>query len=346
MSSGNGFTPLADLSCVLANPTSSSSRVAIDLRTYVNDNNPTLRPTVFVSTTRVIRADGYHWTPRSRANAFRYDISAPGGINVNPTLGLSSSHRFYGQNEIAFVGGINTRYIFGALELDAQSRYHLNPNYQGNPPSGRPRMCRVPHVYYTSISRAAQFCEDCSSSSSSRRKRATSDELMRSEGDIADPATSCSYCYKVAVSYIAFDQSAEVGHIEPYGHIDVFIKKPSFVTVWYQARANAPGVVKQALNYNLGKCAIIQGDAAQNPRVCLQGVVKESDPATADDDLSSFSSPLCTNTNSGSTPPSSYTKTTTGGDGSTTVAFTVQPCGRCTNSVDNCCKYNADEVQG
>lgn len=102
-----GFIPCVDLATVIDDPTNP----ALDLRTFVEQNISS----IFVSTTMYVRNDGRIWTPRNRNNAFRFDIYAPGGIDVNPTIG---PHEFSNQNEIAFVGGIAAEHIFGALELD------------------------------------------------------------------------------------------------------------------------------------------------------------------------------------------------------------------------------------
>jgi hypothetical protein len=60
------------------------------------------------------------WTPRNRASTYQYEIFAPGGIDIN--LSLGSANRYSNQNEVTFPGGILPQYIRTAREFDANGR--------------------------------------------------------------------------------------------------------------------------------------------------------------------------------------------------------------------------------
>lgn len=78
----------------------------VDLKTFVQTNNPS----AFVSTST--DAGLYQkWGAQ-----YRYDIEAPGGIDVNKTLG---SHIFESEKEIAFPGGVDPRFVKGANRVNA-----------------------------------------------------------------------------------------------------------------------------------------------------------------------------------------------------------------------------------
>lgn len=314
----SGFEPRVNLA-----PAYRSQNDAMDLRSYVADSRNT--PSVFVSTTRQ-RDNGRFWTLRSRSNIFRYDIFAPGGIDVNPTLG---PHTFNNQNEIAFVGGIQTRYIYGALELDSnqrQYRYHLNPNFNGN--NGQnPRYCRTPHIFYTNLSPATQpFC--AVGTSSSRKKRSVNnDDYMKTTGDLVEPDTSCSYCYRLGTS-LQFYQPDEVGDI---GDIIASIGSTDKY-VWSNYEADARRVSPGSKHG--GTCAIFQSTTANTPRVCYDVKMYEDDNI-GDDIISDFSDPVCQSTNTQSSP-ATYKQTSTGTDGSVILSFTVEECRDCYNR-DDCC---------
>lgn len=72
-----------------------------DLRKFVETNNPS----AFVSTSR--DPEVYQNFP----SEFRYTVEAPGGVDVNATLG---KHMFSHEQEIAFPGGVDPRFIKGA----------------------------------------------------------------------------------------------------------------------------------------------------------------------------------------------------------------------------------------
>lgn len=282
----NGFIPRVNIDGLgdfLRNP-------ATDLRSYVSNN----QASVFVSTTR------RNWAPRARANTFRYDIFAPGGIEVNPTLG---SHQYQNQEEVAFFGGIRTEYIYGAVEYDEnlrQVRYHLNPLYQGptDPLATRgSSRCRLRVVYYFGLRRQQQnYClastpSYCSANRSSRKKRSSNDELMRSPGQTLTALSDCSYWYIVKITSMNFDQPGEVGGIEPYGYLDVYIKGAKSYqksNVWYQENTgkHIPSVTKGANVYShRSRCLVLQADTdSGNVNVCFKGFVTEYDPVIGGDD--------------------------------------------------------------
>ena len=316
----NGFVPRVSFSHAYQQ----NELQALDLRTYVASNTDS----IFVSTAQR-RPDGRFWTPRATANNYRYDIFAPGGIDVNPTLG---HHKYENQNELAFPGGIHTRYIFGAVQFDEhrrQYRYHLNPNYEGAPPH-RPRYCPIPHVFYTNLPPANQQLREVSYSSVKKRSPDNNhNELMRTDGELEYTDKTCSYCYELS-THIAFKQPNEIGNIEPYGHIDAYITKPPSAVIWFVKYYDVPSVQQGALQ--TGKCALLQADRQHNLNICFEGDVKEYDTPSSSGDLSSF--PLCKDIRSSS---KSYHATTKGKDGSVTIGFTVEPCSDCHNDANNCC---------
>jgi hypothetical protein len=77
----------------------------VDLRTFVKTEDPS----AFVSTST--DADLYQgWGAK-----YRYHIEAPGGIDVNKTLG---PHIFEHEKEIAFPGGVASRFVKGANRVN------------------------------------------------------------------------------------------------------------------------------------------------------------------------------------------------------------------------------------
>jgi uncharacterized protein YukE len=92
-----------------------------DLLDYVQNNTPS----AFVSTTQ---NDVLAW-----GSKFRYEIQAPGGIDVNQSLGKVI---FPGEQEIAFPGGIQPQYIKGANPLGPNGElgeWIPNPGFKPNP---------------------------------------------------------------------------------------------------------------------------------------------------------------------------------------------------------------------
>ncbi|HEH6434235.1 TPA: hypothetical protein SHT56_003200 [Pseudomonas aeruginosa] len=81
----------------------------MNLSSYVRLNSPSF----FTSTTRYIRRSTtnqvYYWTPRNRLDYWEYEIYAPGGIDVN--LSLGANNPYSNQNEVSFPGGILPRYV-------------------------------------------------------------------------------------------------------------------------------------------------------------------------------------------------------------------------------------------
>lgn len=113
-------------------PFRTGARYAIqdaNLWTYANNNTPS----IFVGTTRVRRVNGRttRWTPYSfnRGTIYAYDVFAPGGIDVNESLG--SSYQYQHQHEIAFPGGINRRYVRSVVQYHNGRvvRVFTNPNF-------------------------------------------------------------------------------------------------------------------------------------------------------------------------------------------------------------------------
>lgn len=327
-----GFVPRVDISSLV----DGSSYQATNLRQYVSNNIAS----VYVSTTR------RDWTPRRRSSTFRYDIFAPGGIDVNPTLG---SHRWQNQMEIAFVGGIRTDYIYGAVELDqhqTQIRYHRNALYRGPsaPLSNRRTRCDIPIVLYNSIRREQQnYCE--ATGSSFRRKRATGNELMRTSGQTLDAVSDCSHWYKVNVQYLNFDQPGEVGKIEPFGEVNVYSYgsntryASSDVWQYYPGNGDTPSVSKDTNLYKLATCLVVQSDTDSGVvNICFDGHVSEYDPATANDEIAKFAT-KCMSTYPNSNPSRSYTYTDKGEDGTIKIGFKVTPCNQ--NCLDNDFDHNS-----
>ncbi|MFH8928267.1 ADP-ribosyltransferase [Streptomyces pristinaespiralis] len=94
-----------------------------DIEKYVLVN----QPSPFVSTTYD------HDLYKQWNSAWNYYIDAPGGIDVNRTIG--DTHRWAEQAEVAFPGGIARDFIVGACPVDKQTKREImsecrdNPNY-------------------------------------------------------------------------------------------------------------------------------------------------------------------------------------------------------------------------
>jgi hypothetical protein len=94
-----------------------------DLAAYVLKN----QPSPFVSTS--YDHDLYkQWRP-----GYNYYVDAPGGIDVNATIG--DTHKWADQHEVAFPGGVDRRFIVGACPVDKATKTEdlsgcvRNPNY-------------------------------------------------------------------------------------------------------------------------------------------------------------------------------------------------------------------------
>lgn len=92
-----------------------------DIEKYVLVN----QPSPYVSTT--YDHDLYK-TWKSRYN---YYIDAPGGIDVNKTIG--DTHKWADQVEVAFPGGIARQYVIGACPVDKPTRTELLDDCVSNP---------------------------------------------------------------------------------------------------------------------------------------------------------------------------------------------------------------------
>ncbi|KAH3757992.1 toxin 1 [Pelomyxa schiedti] len=122
-----GFVPQEEADEIQNDPHSD----ALNLSQFVAENTPS----VFVSTARYYNVNGQarRWQPRNRTNTFEYEIYAPGGIDVNATLG---QHQYCNQREVAFPGGIRREYIRLAREFDHEGHIvnvWINPAFQPPP---------------------------------------------------------------------------------------------------------------------------------------------------------------------------------------------------------------------
>lgn len=289
-----GFIPRAD-----ANDDSICD-TALNLRTYVENNHPS----VFVSTAQR-KKNGTYWTPRGKANFFRYDVYAPGGIDVNPTLG---EHKFKNQNEIAFFGGIHRRFIFGATEYDSsgkQLKYHMNPHFFTQSLPYPPRYCKIPKVFYrkppTPPPGGTGICP-AHVARRAARSLGNDDDPMRTEGTLQPPDQnrSCNAWFRVTVHYITFygSDGPSDSCIEPYGKINAYVSNSysykkvlwsqSYETInddyTYCTEAASP-------QHSLGETLVLQSTTgpSEEPTVCFSGTVHDWDPSllNVDDELAS-----------------------------------------------------------
>jgi hypothetical protein len=94
-----------------------------DIEKYVLVN----QPSPFVSTTYD------HDLYKQWKSAWNYYIDAPGGIDVNETIG--DTHKWAAQVEVAFPGGIARDFVVGACPVDKETKREImsecrdNPNY-------------------------------------------------------------------------------------------------------------------------------------------------------------------------------------------------------------------------
>lgn len=95
-----------------------------DLAAYVDKN----QPSPFVSTSYD------HDLYKQWRSAYNYYIDAPGGIDVNETIGYT--HRWADQVEVAFPGGVARTFIVKACPVDKPTKTELldkcvnNPRYE------------------------------------------------------------------------------------------------------------------------------------------------------------------------------------------------------------------------
>ncbi|MER6713320.1 MULTISPECIES: ADP-ribosyltransferase [unclassified Streptomyces] len=92
-----------------------------DLEKYVLVN----QPSPYVSTTYD------HDLYKKWKSAFNYYVDAPGGIDVNKTIG--DTHKWADQQEVAFPGGIARQYIIGVCPVDKQTKTEIMSECESNP---------------------------------------------------------------------------------------------------------------------------------------------------------------------------------------------------------------------
>ncbi|MEU6734865.1 ADP-ribosyltransferase [Streptomyces physcomitrii] len=92
-----------------------------DVEKYVLVN----QPSPYVSTTYD------HDLYKQWKSGFNYYIDAPGGIDVNKTIG--DTHRWANQREVAFPGGIAREYILGVCPVDRQTKTEIMDECRSNP---------------------------------------------------------------------------------------------------------------------------------------------------------------------------------------------------------------------
>ncbi|WP_306318339.1 MULTISPECIES: ADP-ribosyltransferase [unclassified Streptomyces] len=97
-----------------------------DLEKYVLKN----QPSPFVSTTR--DHDLFKkWTKWMKGGAYNYYIDAPNGIDVNETIG--DTHKYADQVEVAFPGGVASRFVIGACPIDKATNTEIMSACESNP---------------------------------------------------------------------------------------------------------------------------------------------------------------------------------------------------------------------
>lgn len=203
-----------------------------NLASYVRVNSPSM----FVSASRYVNRNGrpYYWQPRDRTNQWQYEIFAPGGLDVN--LSLGPDHQYANQNEIAFPGGVRPEFIRLARQYDSSGnlvRIIANPNFNpearhagniGDRDLADERLLYIPSP--TCGSRTTWVPWDgtngrSSPSDISRKPRSTEtanfDDTMRADGDLFldDEAVAGNTCagteastFKVLPGSIKIDSSS------------------------------------------------------------------------------------------------------------------------------------------
>ncbi|MEV6172926.1 ADP-ribosyltransferase [Streptomyces sp. NPDC051954] len=67
-------------------------------------------------------------------SGWNYYIDAPGGIDVNKTIG--DTHKWAEQVEVAFPGGIDRKYVIGACPVNKTTKVEIMSDCQSNPHYG------------------------------------------------------------------------------------------------------------------------------------------------------------------------------------------------------------------
>ncbi|MGW4027799.1 ADP-ribosyltransferase [Streptomyces sp. NPDC004838] len=92
-----------------------------DIEKYVLVN----QPSPYVSTTY------NHDLYKSWRNGWNYYIDAPGGVDVNKTIG--DTHKYADQVEVAFPGGVAREFIVGVCPVDKAAKVEIMNECQDNP---------------------------------------------------------------------------------------------------------------------------------------------------------------------------------------------------------------------
>lgn len=92
-----------------------------DLEAYVLKN----QPSPFVSTSYD------HDLYKKWKSGWNYYVDAPGGIDVNATIGYT--HKYADQKEVAFPGGIASKFIVGVCPVDIATKTEILPACERNP---------------------------------------------------------------------------------------------------------------------------------------------------------------------------------------------------------------------
>lgn len=92
-----------------------------DIEQYVLVN----QPSPYVSTTY------NHDLYKSWKNGWNYYIDAPGGVDVNKTIG--DTHKYADQVEVAFPGGVAREFIVGVCPVDKEKKTEIMDGCRDNP---------------------------------------------------------------------------------------------------------------------------------------------------------------------------------------------------------------------
>jgi hypothetical protein len=93
-----------------------------DIEKYVLVN----QPSPYVSTTYDHDLYKTWWK-----SGYNYYIDAPGGIDVNKTIG--DTHKWADQVEVAFPGGIDRKYVIGVCPVNKTTKVEIMSGCQSNP---------------------------------------------------------------------------------------------------------------------------------------------------------------------------------------------------------------------